>query len=73
MGIVIVDDESTVRKAARRLLEAAGVSVLGEASNGGEALAMVEMLNPAAVLMDDRMPVMDGVIATRYLKAMHPG
>lgn len=72
MAVVIVDDESMVRRGARRLLEAAGVKVVGEASNGGEALAMVEVLNPAVVLMDARMPLMDGVIATRYLKALHP-
>lgn len=72
MGVVIVEDESTLRRGARRLLEAAGVKVLGEASNGGEALAMVEVLKPTVVLMDARMPVMDGVTATRYLKALHP-
>ena len=72
MAVVIVGDESTVRRFARRLLEAAGLSVVGEASNGGEALAMVEVLKPAVVLMDGRMPLMDGVTATRYLKALHP-
>ena len=72
MSIVIVDDEELVRRQLRRVIEAAGFEVVGEATNGGEALAMVYALKPKVVVMDARMPVMNGLIATQYVIALHP-
>ena len=72
MAIVIVDDDENVRALTRRMLEGAGMDVLGEAADGAEALALVSALKPALVVMDGRMPVMDGTTATRRLLELHP-
>ena len=72
MAIVIVDDNVQARESTRRLLESAGIEVLGEASNGAEALALIEFLKPTVVVMDGQMPVMDGATAIRHLRDMHP-
>lgn len=58
--ILIVDDYAGFRSMARKLLEAYGFDVVGEASNGAEALAAVARLRPDLVLMDVQMPDMDG-------------
>ncbi len=72
MAIVIVDDNVQVRESTRQLFEGAGIEVLGEASNGAEALALIEFLKPALVVMDGQMPVMDGATAIRHLRELHP-
>ena len=58
--VLIVDDYAGFRSMARKLLEAYGFDVVGEASNGAEALAAVARLRPDLVLMDVQMPDMDG-------------
>jgi DNA-binding NarL/FixJ family response regulator len=65
--VLIADDQALVRAGFRKLLESAGVDVLGEASDGREAVAMAQQLRPTVVLMDIRMPVLDGIEATRRL------
>ena len=71
--VVLVDDHPTVRQTLRSALQAyANIEVVGEASDGEEALARVEHLQPEVVVMDIYMGRMDGVTATRLIKAQHP-
>ena len=71
--VYITDDHQIVRRGIRQLLSTEkGIEVVGEASNGKEAVADVERLKPDIVLMDLVMPVMDGIEAIRQIKAGHP-
>jgi DNA-binding NarL/FixJ family response regulator len=66
--VLLVDDQELVRTGLRGILrEAFGFDVVGECANGSSVLASVEALRPDIVLMDVRMPVVDGVEATRLL------
>ena len=66
--VVLADDESTIRSIIRELLEDHGLTVLGEAGDGVDAVARVAELKPDVVLMDLRMPRMNGLDATRRIK-----
>lgn len=68
-----VDDQAVFREAAREVIEAtAGFEHLGEAGSGEEALALVGKLEPDLVLVDIRMPGIDGFETARRLCAAHP-
>ncbi len=67
--VLLVDDQPLVRTGLRGILRPAfGFDVVGECSDGGEVSAAVDALRPDVVLMDVRMPVVDGVEATRRLR-----
>jgi DNA-binding NarL/FixJ family response regulator len=71
--IMIVDDHEVVRMGMRLLFETEDdFTVVGEASNGAEALAKVTVLDPQLILMDVRMEKMDGIEACREIKSLHP-
>jgi len=65
--VVVVDDQDMVRQGLRLILELAGIDVVAEARDGVEAVALVAEHVPDVVLMDLRMPEMDGVEATRHI------
>jgi CheY-like chemotaxis protein len=71
--VLVVDDQAVVRDATRSLLEATGdFEAVGEAASGDEALTAIEQLEPDLVLLDVRMPEMDGIeIAERIRAARH--
>ena len=67
--VLVVDDQELVRAGLRGILRTEfGFDVVGECANGGEAIAAVQALAPDVVLMDVRMPLVDGVQATRELR-----
>ena len=70
--ILIVDDQASVREGLRTVLELEGLEIVGEAAEGREAVQLVEKLRPDVVLMDARMPVLDGLEATRLIKEKWP-
>jgi DNA-binding NarL/FixJ family response regulator len=68
--VLVADDQALVRAGFRKILEAdAEIEVVGEAANGLEAVACARELEPDVVLMDIRMPGLDGIAATRQLAA----
>jgi DNA-binding NarL/FixJ family response regulator len=70
--VVIVDDHAAFRTSARALLEADGFNVIGEATDGMEALRAVAALNPNIVLLDIQLPGLDGLAVAEQLASV-PG
>jgi DNA-binding NarL/FixJ family response regulator len=70
INVVVTDDQDLVREGLRMMLEAEeGIAVVGEAGNGKEALDAARRLDPDVLLMDVRMPELDGIEATARLVA----
>jgi CheY-like chemotaxis protein len=70
--VLLVDDNPAMRRVLRGLLEDAGIEVVGEATNGLEGIAQAQALQPDVVLMDWRMPQLDGLQATSRIRQQLP-
>jgi len=73
ISVILVDDHNLVRRGFRRLLEDdPDISVVGEAGDGHDALALVASLKPHVVVMDFALPSMNGAVATRRIRELSP-
>jgi DNA-binding NarL/FixJ family response regulator len=70
--VLLVDDNTGMRRVLRGLLEDAGIQVVGEAADGLEGVAQAEAVRPDVVLMDWRMPQLNGVQATARIRSQLP-
>jgi CheY-like chemotaxis protein len=70
--VLIVDDDEEIRHALRLLFEVEGFNVIGEASNGLEAIALAMTQGPRFIILDYKMPVMDGEQAAGLLRSVSP-
>ena len=71
--VLLVDDESLVRRILKEILAGyQDMELVGEAANGEEAIAAVERLQPDIVVMDIRMPAIDGIAAAREIRVKYP-
>jgi DNA-binding NarL/FixJ family response regulator len=69
--VLLVDDQSLIREGLKALLELeSDLEVIGEAENGRDAIKLIAQLQPDVVLMDIRMPIMDGVAATKEIRSL---
>jgi DNA-binding NarL/FixJ family response regulator len=71
--VILVDDQSLIRQGLKALLELeTDLAIVGEAENGEKAIELVRQLQPDVVLMDIRMPIMDGVAASKEIQQQFP-
>jgi DNA-binding NarL/FixJ family response regulator len=72
INIIIVDDQEIVREGLKMILSLhEEVNIIAEASNGKELIKLLKTLSPDVILMDIRMPIMDGIEATKLVKEMY--
>jgi DNA-binding NarL/FixJ family response regulator len=72
-GIILADDHTLVRRGIKKIIcENPGLSVIGEAADGVEALELVEQLQPDLVILDVQMPRMNGLDTARHIKERWP-
>jgi DNA-binding NarL/FixJ family response regulator len=73
VGVLTVDDQAVFRRVAHDVIEATdGFAPVGEACSGEEAITIADRIHPELVLMDVRMPGMNGIEAARRISAAHP-
>ncbi|WP_016998113.1 response regulator transcription factor [Kocuria atrinae] len=72
ISVLVVDDQDLLRAGFRLILEKSGFHLVGEAADGVEAIERARALSPDVVLMDIRMPRLDGIEATRRIVAQRP-
>jgi DNA-binding NarL/FixJ family response regulator len=72
LRIVVVDDDSTIRRVIRIVLSEPDFEIVGEATDGEEAVRLVPKLKPDVVIMNLAMPRMSGIEATRRIKQVSP-
>jgi len=73
ISVLLVDDHALVRRGFRRMLDDdETLEVVGEASNGAEAVRLAERLHPQVIVMDCQLPELNGVAATRIILRSHP-
>jgi DNA-binding NarL/FixJ family response regulator len=73
ISVLLVDDHALVRRGFRRMLDDdETLEVVGEASNGAEAVRLAEQLHPQVIVMDCQLPELTGVAATRIILRSHP-
>jgi CheY-like chemotaxis protein len=72
-SVLIVDDHPSFRASARRMLEGEGYDVVGEAADGSEALQAARDLGPDVILLDVRLPDLDGFAVCRRITGAAPG
>lgn len=65
--VIIAEDEALIRLDLKEMLEEEGFSVVGEASDGAQAVALAEELNPDLVILDVKMPILDGIAAAEQI------
>ncbi|MGD8190661.1 response regulator transcription factor [Brevibacillus ginsengisoli] len=71
--IIIVDDQTIVREGLKMIMSLyEDINIIGEAANGEELLSLLQIALPDVILMDIRMPVMDGIEATKAVKEKYP-
>jgi DNA-binding NarL/FixJ family response regulator len=66
--VPLADDHTSLREALRDLLEETGFEIVGESGDGADAVAMASQLEPDIVVVDLRMPVLNGLDATRLIR-----
>jgi two-component system chemotaxis response regulator CheY len=71
-SVVVVDDDSMMREMLRLILRSDDYEVIGEASDGGDAISLCEELRPGLVLLDINMPKMDGLQALKEIRKVSP-
>ena len=72
LRVLVVDDHASFRSCAQRLLESEGFDIVGEAADGGSAVALAAELRPDLVLLDVQLPDLDGFAVTERLLAADP-
>ena len=72
LSVLVVDDTDHVRNMLGDMLELDGFTVVGRASSGKQAISMIDEVDPNVVVMDYKMPTMDGLTASRAIKEKRP-
>jgi DNA-binding NarL/FixJ family response regulator len=72
LQVLVAEDSAPVRQSICALLEAAHLTVVGQAADGAEAVRLADLLRPDVVIIDDSMPVLNGVEAARAMRRARP-